>query len=125
MFSKVLIANRGEIAVRIARTCHDLGLEVIAVHSDVDSSARHVAVADHAIHLPGVSPVETYLNVGAIVGAARAAGAEALHPGYGFLSERADAAKAVADAGMVWVGPPPEALEASGDKLQARKLAES
>ncbi|HEX2088646.1 MAG TPA: biotin carboxylase N-terminal domain-containing protein [Actinomycetota bacterium] len=125
MFSKVLIANRGEIAVRIARTCHDLGIEVIAVHSDVDSSARHVAVADHAIHLPGVSPVETYLNVGAIVGAARNAGAEAVHPGYGFLSERADVATAVAQAGMVWVGPPPEALEASGDKLQARKLAES
>ncbi len=125
MFSKVLIANRGEIAVRIARTCHDLGMDVIAIHSDVDSSARHVAVADHAIHLPGVSPVETYLNVGAIVGAARKAGAEAVHPGYGFLSERADVAKAVADAGMVWIGPPPEALEASGDKLQARKLAES
>ena len=125
MFSKVLIANRGEIAVRIARTCHDLGIDVIAIHSDVDSSARHVAVADHAIHLPGISPVETYLNVGAIVGAAREAGAEAVHPGYGFLSERADVAKAVADAGMVWVGPPPEALEASGDKLQARKLAES
>ncbi|MDP8956533.1 MAG: biotin/lipoyl-binding protein [Actinomycetota bacterium] len=125
MFSKLVIANRGEIAVRIARTCHDLGIEVVAVHSDVDSSAQHVAIADQSIHLPGVSPVETYLNVGAIVGAARATGAEALHPGYGFLSERADAAKAVADAGMVWIGPPPEALEASGDKLQARRLAES
>ena len=125
MFSKVLIANRGEIAVRIARTCHDLGIEVVAIHSDVDASARHVAIADQAIHLPGVSPVETYLNVGAIVGAARSVRAEAVHPGYGFLSERANVAKAVADAGMVWVGPPPEALEASGDKLQARKLADS
>jgi acetyl-CoA/propionyl-CoA/long-chain acyl-CoA carboxylase, biotin carboxylase, biotin carboxyl carrier protein len=125
MFSKVLIANRGEIAVRIARTCHDLGIEVVAIHSDLDSKARHVAVADEAIHLPGVSPVETYLNIGAIVGAARGAGAEAVHPGYGFISERADAAKAVSDAEMAWVGPPPEALQASGDKLEARKLAQS
>jgi acetyl-CoA/propionyl-CoA carboxylase biotin carboxyl carrier protein len=125
MFQRILIANRGEIAVRIARTCHDLGVEVVAVYSDVDARARHVAVADEAVPLPGVSPVETYLNVGAIVGAARRAGAEAIHPGYGFLSERADFARAVQESGLAWIGPPPEALLASGDKVQARKLAES
>ncbi|HEX8099247.1 MAG TPA: biotin carboxylase N-terminal domain-containing protein, partial [Actinomycetota bacterium] len=96
MFSKVLIANRGEIAVRITRTCHDLGIEVVAVHSDPDATARHVAVADEAVHLPGVSPVETYLNIGAILEAGRKTGAQAVHPGYGFISERAEAAEAVA-----------------------------
>src|SRR6059036_1343908 len=125
MFRRILIANRGEIAVRIARTCHDLGIGVVAVYSDVDARARHVAVADEAVPLPGVSPVETYLNVGAIVGAARRSGAEAIHPGYGFLSERADFARAVAEAGLTWIGPPPEALLASGDKVQARRLAQS
>jgi acetyl-CoA/propionyl-CoA/long-chain acyl-CoA carboxylase, biotin carboxylase, biotin carboxyl carrier protein len=125
MFRRILIANRGEIAVRIARTSKDLGIEVVAVYSDVDARARHVAVADEAVPLPGVSPVETYLNVGAIVGAARRAGAEAIHPGYGFLSERADFARAVQGAGLAWIGPPPEALLASGDKVQARRLAES
>jgi acetyl-CoA/propionyl-CoA carboxylase biotin carboxyl carrier protein len=125
MFRRVLIANRGEIAVRVARTCHDLGIDVVAVYSDVDARARHVAVADEAVPLPGVSPAETYLNVGAIVGAARHAGAEAIHPGYGFLSERADFARAVAESGLTWIGPPPEALLASGDKVQARRLAQS
>jgi acetyl-CoA/propionyl-CoA carboxylase biotin carboxyl carrier protein len=125
MFRRVLVANRGEIAVRVARTCHDLGIEVVAVHSDVDATARHVAAADRAVHLPGVSPVETYLNVGAIVGAAVQTGAEAVHPGYGFLSERADFARAVSEAGLTWIGPPPEALLASGDKVRARRLAES
>jgi acetyl-CoA/propionyl-CoA carboxylase, biotin carboxylase, biotin carboxyl carrier protein len=125
MFRRILIANRGEIAVRIARTCHDMGIEVVAVYSDVDARARHVAAADEAVPLPGVSPVETYLNVGAIVGAARRAGAEAIHPGYGFLSERADFARAVQESGLAWIGPPPEALLASGDKVRARRLAES
>jgi acetyl-CoA/propionyl-CoA carboxylase, biotin carboxylase, biotin carboxyl carrier protein len=125
MFRRVLIANRGEIAVRIARTCHDLGIGVVAVYSDVDARARHVAVADDAVPLPGVSPVDTYLNVGAIVGAARRAGAEAIHPGYGFLSERADFARAVGEAGLTWIGPPPDALLASGDKVEARRRAES
>jgi len=125
MFRKILIANRGEIAVRIARTCRELGVRVVAVFSDVDAGARHVSLADEAIHLPGVAPVETYLNVQAIIEAALDAGAEAIHPGYGFLSERADVAEAVTEAGVVWVGPPPEAARAAGDKIRARRLAES
>jgi acetyl-CoA/propionyl-CoA/long-chain acyl-CoA carboxylase, biotin carboxylase, biotin carboxyl carrier protein len=125
MFDRILIANRGEIAVRIARTCRELGVSVVAVHSDVDARARHVAVADQAIHLPGVAPIDTYLNVEAIIRAAQDTGAEAIHPGYGFLSERADVAEAVTEAGLVWVGPPPDASRAAGDKIQARRLAES
>ena len=125
MFSKILIANRGEIAVRVVRTCRELGVATVAVHSDVDARARHVALADEAVHLPGVAPAETYLNVEAILEAAGARGAEAIHPGYGFLSERAAAAEAVNAAGLVWVGPPPQAIRAVGDKLEARRLAES
>jgi acetyl-CoA/propionyl-CoA carboxylase biotin carboxyl carrier protein len=125
MFSTVLIANRGEIAVRVARTCRELGVRVIAVHSDPDARARHVALADRAIHLPGVAAAETYLNVDAVVRAARETGAEAVHPGYGFLSERAEAAQTVMDAGLVWIGPPPGAIRAAGDKMEARRLAGS
>src|SRR5438132_9733830 len=125
MFSKVLIANRGEIAVRIARTCRDLGVGTVAVYSDVDARARHVAACDEALPLPGVSPTETYLDLESIVRAATSAGAEAVHPGYGFLSERADAAEAVAAAGLTWIGPPPEATLAVGDKIRARQLAGS
>ena len=125
MFRKVLIANRGEIAVRIARTCRELGVGVVAVFSDADTKSRHVALADEAIHLPGVAPSETYLKVEAIIRAALDSGAEAIHPGYGFLSERADVAEQVADVGVVWVGPPAEAARAAGNKIQARRLAES
>jgi acetyl-CoA/propionyl-CoA/long-chain acyl-CoA carboxylase, biotin carboxylase, biotin carboxyl carrier protein len=125
MFKRILVANRGEIAVRVARTCRDLGVEVVAVHSDVDASARHVRMADDAVRLPGVAPTDTYLNVEAIVAAARQSGAEAIHPGYGFLSERADAAEAVIAADLVWVGPPPDAIRAAGDKVRARRLADS
>jgi acetyl-CoA/propionyl-CoA carboxylase, biotin carboxylase, biotin carboxyl carrier protein len=124
MFERVLVANRSEIAVRVARTCHDLGVEVVAVHSDLDARGRHVALADQAVRLPGVTPAETYLNIPAIVAAARESGAEAVHPGYGFLSERAEAAQAVIDAGLVWIGPPPDALRAAGDKVRARQLAD-
>ena len=124
MFSKVLVANRGEIAVRIARTCRELGIAYVAVQSDVDAKARHVSVADEKVHLPGVAPTDTYLNVDAILDAARATGAEAIHPGYGFLSENADFAEAVTDAGLVWVGPPPAATRAIGDKIRARQIAQ-
>ncbi|MFL5796394.1 MAG: acetyl/propionyl/methylcrotonyl-CoA carboxylase subunit alpha [Actinomycetota bacterium] len=123
MFDKILIANRGEIAVRVARTCRELGVATVAVHSDVDAEARHVAAADGAVHLPGVSAVETYLNLDALIAAAKQTGAEAVHPGYGFFSERADAAEAFLDAGLVWIGPPPEATRAVGDKVSARRLA--
>ena len=123
MFERILIANRGEIAVRIARTCRTLSVEAIALYSDVDATARHVAAATQAVHLPGVAPADTYLNVEAILEAARSAGAEAIHPGYGFLSESAAFAEAVADAGLVWVGPPSAAIRAVGDKISARRLA--
>jgi acetyl-CoA/propionyl-CoA/long-chain acyl-CoA carboxylase, biotin carboxylase, biotin carboxyl carrier protein len=125
MFHRILVANRGEIAVRIARTCHEMGVGVVAIHSDVDAEARHVVLADQAVHLPGVGPLETYLNVEAIIRAALESGAQAIHPGYGFLSERADVAEAVTEAGLVWIGPPPEASRAAGDKIQARRLAEA
>src|SRR5438270_6892068 len=124
MFSKVLIANRGEIAVRVARTCRELGVATVAVHSDPDAHARHVAAADEAVHLPGTAATETYLRLDAIIEAGRSTGVEAIHPGYGFLSERADAARAVTEAGITWIGPSPEAVEAVGDKLRARRLAE-
>lgn len=125
MFSKILVANRGEIAVRVARTCRELDVAYVAVHSDADAGSRHVAVADEAVHLPGVAPTDTYLNVDAILDAATATGAEAVHPGYGFLSENADFAEAVTEAGLVWIGPPPEATRAIGDKIKARRIAES
>src|SRR6266511_1982066 len=125
MFRKVLIANRGEIAVRIARTCRELGVGVVALFSDADTGSRHVALADEAVHLPGVAPSETYLNVAAIIRAAVDTRAEAVHPGYGFLSERADVADQVADAGVAWIGPPADAARAAGDKIRARRLAES
>ena len=125
VFSKILIANRGEIAVRVARTCRELGLRTVAVYSDVDAGARHVEAADEAVHLPGVSASETYLDLDAVTGAARSTGAEAVHPGYGFFSERADAAEAFIEAGLTWIGPPPEAARAVGDKVRARQLADS
>jgi acetyl-CoA/propionyl-CoA carboxylase biotin carboxyl carrier protein len=125
VFDKILIANRGEIAVRIARTCRERGVGVVAVFSDVDEDSRHVAVADRSVHLPGVAPLDTYLNVDAIIQAAIETGAEAIHPGYGFLAESADFAQSVIDAGLVWIGPPPEATRAVGDKIRARLLAEA
>src|SRR5207248_5056587 len=106
-------------------TCHDLGVEVVAVYSDVDAAARHVAMADRSAHLPGTAAADTYLDIERVVQAAVSSGAEAVHPGYGFLSERAEAAEAIEGAGLVWVGPPPAALRASGDKVRARRLAES
>jgi acetyl-CoA/propionyl-CoA carboxylase, biotin carboxylase, biotin carboxyl carrier protein len=125
MFHRILVANRGEIAVRIARTCRERGVDVVAVHSDVDAKSRHVAISHESVHLPGVSPSDTYLNVEAILQAARRTGAEAIHPGYGFLAESADFAERVIREGLAWVGPPPEATRAVGDKINARRLAES
>ena len=123
MFDKLLIANRGEIAVRIARTCRELGVRTVAVFSDVDAGARHVALCDEAVPLPGVAPADTYLNGPAIIAAAVETSSEAVHPGYGFLAESADFADAVVDAGLSWVGPPPDAMRLVADKLAARATA--
>ncbi|MDQ4144662.1 MAG: biotin/lipoyl-binding protein [Actinomycetota bacterium] len=125
MFDKILIANRGEIAVRVIRTCRERGVGAVAVYSDPDREARHARAADESVYLPGAAPVDTYLNIGALLEAALSTGAQAVHPGYGFLSESAEFAQAVMDAGLVWIGPPPEATRAVGDKVRARNIASS
>ncbi|WP_295979230.1 biotin carboxylase N-terminal domain-containing protein [uncultured Variovorax sp.] len=120
---KVLIANRGEIAVRIARACADHGVKSVAVYADADLNALHARMADEAYGLDGNRPADTYLNIAKLLDVAARSGAEAVHPGYGFLSESAAFAQAVIDAGLTWIGPPPAAIAMLGDKVQARKLA--
>ena len=122
MISSVLVANRGEIARRVFRTCRELGIATVAVHSDADADAPHVREADAAVRLPGDAPADTYLRGDLIVKAALAAGADAVHPGYGFLSENAGFAAAVTDAGLRWIGPPPAAIEAMASKTRAKEL---
>jgi len=120
---RVLIANRGEIAVRVIRACRDHGLESVAVYSEEDRDAIHTKSADFAFSLNGTTATQTYLNIKKIIAAAKDSGADAVHPGYGFLSERADFAQAVIDAGLIWIGPPPAAISALGDKVSARRIA--
>lgn len=122
MIRSVLVANRGEIARRVFRTCRELGIRTVAVHSDADADAPFVADADLAVRLPGSSPTDTYLRGDLVIDAALKAGADAIHPGYGFLSENAGFARAVADAGLTWIGPAPETIDAMGSKIRAKEL---
>ena len=120
---RVLIANRGEIAVRVIRACSDHGIESVAVYSETDRDSMHAQMADSAYSLSGTTAAQTYLNIEKLIAIAKKSGADSVHPGYGFLSENADFAQAVIDAGLIWIGPPPAAIKALGDKVSARKIA--
>ena len=122
-FDRILIANRGEIAVRVIRACREMGIESVAVYSDADARALHTTLADMAIRIGPPQAIDSYLSIDAIISAARQTGAQAVHPGYGFLSENADFASACKTAGLTFIGPPPEAIEGMGSKIAARRIA--
>ena len=123
MFDKILIANRGEIACRVIRSCNKLGIRTVAVYSDADADALHVRMADEKVHLGPPPAAQSYLLIDRIVEACKATGAQAVHPGYGFLSERAAFARALDAAGIAFIGPPVGAIEAMGDKIESKRLA--
>ena len=125
MFKKVLIANRGEIAVRIMRTCREMGIHTVAVYSEVDATAAHVLEADEAILLGDSEPSESYLNIDRVIAAARSTGAEAIHPGYGFLAENPDFAEACEASGINFIGPPAQVIRELGNKTFARRTMET
>src|SRR5689334_10100273 len=123
LFRKILISNRGEIAVRVMRTCRAMGIATVAVYSDADASAPHVRSADEAVHIGAAPAKDSYLNIAKIIEAARITGTDAIHPGYGFLSENAEFAEACAAANIVFIGPSPDAIHKMGLKSSARRLA--
>ncbi len=125
MITRLLVANRSEIASRVFATCRRLGIETVAIHSDADVDLPYVREADHVVHLPGNAPADTYLRGDLIIAAARRTGADAIHPGYGFLSENAEFARSVIDAGLTWIGPAPESIEKMGSKVEAKKLMDA
>jgi acetyl-CoA carboxylase biotin carboxylase subunit len=125
VFSRILIANRGEIALRVLRTAREMGIETVAVFSDVDRTALHTRLADIAVPLHGVTPLESYLDIEKVLAAARSSGAEAIHPGYGFLAENAEFARRVVESDLAWIGPPPAAISSMGDKIESRRLMEA
>ena len=123
MFKKILVANRGEIAVRVIRACKEWGISTVAVHSDVDNDSMHVRLADESICIGGPQPQNSYLNIASLMSAADVTGAEAIHPGYGFLSENAKFAEIVTKHGLKFIGPSSDLIKKMGDKIQARKIA--
>ena len=124
MFSRILIANRGEIALRIIRACRELGIESVAIYSEADKNAPYLKFADEAVCIGPADPAKSYLDIPSIISAAEVADAEAIHPGYGFLAENINFARICRECGIVFIGPPVEAMELLGDKIQARKLAQ-